>query len=121
MKKTRIAGLAVFAILAIACTQFSIVTVGGEGVGATGLVRRTGSLSYLHFIDSAKAVCRDGRSSFSGEADVPDGGRFGPRAVLGARVFCEGGVAIQVAESGQVVMRMPYSSMITSLSLLGRD
>lgn len=115
MKKTRIFGLVLIGALIIAATQISIFTVGDKRRGSTRLVHRSGDLSYLHLIDSERAVCRDGRSSFSRGADRPGANTpFGPLAILGRKDYCEMGVTLEVGDSDQVLLVLPYLGLFQS-------
>lgn len=100
--KTVLISIACVAIALIIAAQFLTIFViqpiGAVPEGRTIIVSR---LTKLHFIDSPDAVCE--------------------REMGGVSLLCRGVVAGSVAREATIIARLPYSSMLYSISTGGKS
>lgn len=108
MRKAYVIGGLIAIVLAAAATQVSILTLGtDDDPGTTVVVRRTGPLEKLQFIDSARAAC-------AREVRVRNGGR----TVEGyaQERMCAGRLAIAILDRDLALVRFGYSRVISKLA-----
>lgn len=104
--KSRKVPIIIGLILAIAgYTQLSIVTLGDERAGSTAVVLRYGELAQLDFIDSDSAACKRMGANHSG-------GAFG----FSSAYFCEGRLAIIIADGQRALVRFSFSSALKKIA-----
>lgn len=99
-------GVFLVAIIAVS-TQISFITLGDKYNGSTAVVWKTGPFSKLKFFDSARSACKRAAVDDQRIADAVH--YLGPS-------LCEGVLAISIAGSKNDLMRLPYSSLITSIA-----
>lgn len=104
MKASQTVGLVglvtVGVLIVAACTQITIFVVQPIGAIPQGLTVIIGRLNNTEFIDSPDAMCE--------------------RLQGGVSLLCRGMTAGAVAKNSTVLLRLPYSSWLYSLSVGGK-
>lgn len=90
--------IAAFIIAAQFVTVFVIQPIGAVPDGRTVIITR---LTNLNFVDSADAVCE--------------------RKLGGVSLFCRGAVMGRIAHESRVLLRLPYSETLYSISTGGKN